>query len=84
MTLIYVPPSAEKVAQIRFFIDERFADVGDCSFTTMRSVAHDALDQMLRGNLLAANIGLTKLGPESARDMRNEIRRLGIELEPTN
>jgi len=82
MTLVYIPPTAEKVAQMRFFIDERFADVGDCSFTTMRSVAHDALDHLLAGRLLAANVGLTKLGPEGARDVRNEFCRLGIELEP--
>ena len=81
MTLVYVPPTAETVASLRFYIDERFADIGDCSFTTLRSIAHDALDRLLAGNHLAANIGIAKLGA-SANDFRNELRRLGIELEP--
>ena len=81
-TMIRMPYNAKTVAEMRNYIDARFADIGNCQFGTMRAIAHDALDKLFAGEHLAANIGIQKLGPEGTRDIRNELRRLGIEFEP--
>ena len=82
--MIRMPYTAKTIAEMRNYIDTRFADVGKCQFGIVRAIAHDALDKLFAGEHLAANIGIQKLGPEGTRDIRNELRRLGIELESTN
>jgi len=80
-TMIRMPYNAKTVAEIWNFIEQRFADVGNCQFGTMRAIAHDAVRQLLEGNPLAARNGFMKLGADGERAMKNELRRLGIELE---
>lgn len=79
-TSVRTPLTTAEIARIRDFINNRFGDVGECSFATLRAIANDALNQIIAGNRLAANIGIQKLGPDGERDMRAKLRKLGIEL----
>lgn len=80
-TEVHTPLDAGKVAAARTWINTRFSDQGEFTRELMRKVAHDALDKLLVGNDFAANIGIQRLGPEGARDMRAKLRELGIPLE---
>ena len=78
---VRIPPQAEDIAKIRRFIDQHFSDIWGCCFSTLRKVAHDAVDKLLRGDHVGANAGIQKLGAEGARDLRVELRRRNIRLE---
>lgn len=76
-----IPLSAETVAKARRFIETRFQDTGGYTFPTLRSVAHDVLDKLMRGDYVGANAGIQSLRGEAACDMRAKLRQLGIDLE---
>ena len=68
-------------AMARRYIDNHFRDVREASFATMRKVAHQALNDLIKGNLPAANAGIKALGYEGARDLRAKLMELGFKLE---
>ena len=80
-TVVQVPLSADAVEKLRKFIDHRFRDVSGIKFDTMRRVAHCALDELLKGNVEGAKLGIQRLGPEAERDFLAKLRQLGIALE---
>lgn len=84
MTSKKCPLSAKAIAEMRNYINDRFADVGDCDFRTLREVAHDALDKLIANDHLGASIGIDKLGAENARKMREKLCRLEVVLEPAH
>ena len=79
-TIVHVPPSAKRVEAVRSFINERFRRMPGQTLNVARSVAHCALDQILVGNYVGANVGIGKLDRDGARDFRAYLKSNDIEL----
>lgn len=79
-TTTRAPLAADKVATMREYVDYQFRDVSGYSFATMRRIAHSALDELNRGNLSSAKLGIQRLGSEAEHALFEKLRQLGVEL----
>jgi len=81
MTDVKLPNEAADVEKMRNWINERFADRPQMSLKKLRESAHFTLDKILLGDHVGGNIGVQRLGPDGACDMRAALRRFNIKLE---
>jgi hypothetical protein len=70
----------ERIVEMRRFIDHRYRDIRYIGWdaSELRAYAHDALDKLLSGNVVGAEIGIRSLDAQGTADFRRKLDELDL------